>query len=69
MIIALYMTIRFYTMVLTTACCDATQEAAVPTVSAGPCTLPLYQKPLDPTGRRTKALGGEVRLTVAIAPP
>lgn len=53
----------------TTACCDATQEAAVPTVSAGPCTLPLYQKPLDPTGRRTKALGGEVRLTVAVAPP
>jgi len=43
-------------------------EVAVPTVSAGPCQLPLYQKPLDVTVHRTKPVGGEVNLTIAVAP-
>lgn len=40
----------------------------MPTVSAGPCQLPLYQKPLDVTVHRTKPVGGEVNLTIAVAP-
>lgn len=32
--------------------------AAPPTVNAGPCALPLFAKPMDPTAKKNKPLNG-----------